>query len=213
MTPVLAGSIGLSVVYGAFFCNRSPSVPRVLIKTGATALLTLWAYLAGGPMLVVVALAFSALGDALLGASEDRFLLPGMATFFIAHAAYIAAFWEYTTFFGTNLVLSAQIALIMAAGVFARILLPRVEKEMRVPVMAYSVIIVGMGILALSLTPNLWLATVGALAFMVSDMILSFELFRMQPDSPARVITSRFIWGLYYGGQALIAYAFVQAAV
>ncbi len=213
MSPVLIGSIALSALYGLFFCNRSPSLIRVLIKTGATALLTLWAYLAGGPTLLVAALAFSTLGDAFLGASEERFLLPGMGAFFIAHVAYIAAFWGHIAGDRTILILIAQVALTFGAAAFIRSLVPWIDKPMRLPVIGYAVIIAVMGNAALRLTPDLWLATAGALAFMASDLILSFELFRLPPDHPARPITSRFIWTLYYGGQALIAYALIQTAI
>jgi uncharacterized membrane protein YhhN len=50
----------------------------------------------------------------------------------------------------------------------------------------------------------------GACAFAASDTILYFELFRLKPNEPVRKITSRFIWFLYFGGQAMIAWAFVQ---
>ena len=210
MSPALMGSLALSAYYGLFLCNRSPSLVRVVIKTGATALLTLWAWLAGGPSLLVAALALSTLGDAFLGASEERYLLPGMAAFFAAHAAYIVMFWGVAAPTHAPLLLALQIALAAATALFVRSLVPWIDKPMRIPVILYSAIILAMGIAALRLRPDLWLAGAGALAFMTSDLILSFELFRLKPDSPARKITSRFIWSLYYGGQALIAYAFIQ---
>ena len=210
MSPVLIGSLTLSAVYAAIFCNRQPSLPRVLIKTGATALLTLWAYLAGGPNLLVAALAFSTLGDAFLGASEDKFLLPGMAAFFVAHVAYIIMFWAEISPDRTGLILAAQIGMTFGGALFIRSLVPWIDKPMRIPVILYAAIILIMGNAALRLPGDLWIAAAGAIAFMSSDLILSFELFRLPPDHKARAIMARFIWALYYGGQAMIAYAFIH---
>lgn len=207
---VLAASLALSALYGGLYCYREPSRTRVLIKTGATALLTLWALLAGGPVLLVIALAFSTLGDALLGASEKKYLIHGMAAFFVAHLAYIALFWGLVAPERGMDVLIAQIALTISAAVFIRSLMPYVEKEMRLPVLGYSVIILIMGNAALRLGDGLHLVTIGALAFMASDLILSFELFMQEQEAKTRRITSRLVWFLYYGGQALIAYALIQ---
>ncbi len=211
MMPVLAGSLIASAIYAAFFCNRSGGVVRVLIKTAATALLTLWAWQAGGPILLAVALAFSTLGDALLGADEKRFLLGGMAAFFAAHVAYIALFWDIGTGDRTALILIAQLLVTFGAAGFIRQLLPYIDKPMRLPVITYTIVIVVMANAALRLPPAYILATLGALAFTASDIILSLELFRLQAGTKLRMVTARLVWGLYYGGQALIAYAVISA--
>lgn len=207
---VLAASSAVSAVYLVFLCYRSASLARTLIKTAATATLTLWAYLAGGPPLLVIALGLSTLGDALLGAGEKRYLLHGMAAFFAAHLAYIALFWGLAASERGLYILIAQIALTVGAAAFIRSLMPYLEKSMRLPVLAYSIIILVMGNAALRLDGALHLAALGALAFMLSDLILSFELFRLGPDSRVRRVTSPLIWLFYYGGQALIAYGVIQ---
>ncbi len=209
MSAVLAASLAFSGTYGTLLCNRDPSLKRVLIKTAATGLLTLWAAFMGGPPLLVAALAFSTIGDACLGADEKRFLLHGMAAFFIAHLAYIALFWGLTAPDRSALIIALQLAITVGAAVFIRSLLPYVDKAMRLPVLGYGLVIIVMGNAALRLDPTLWLATVGALAFMASDTILSLELFRMSPEAKSRAVTSRLVWTLYYGGQALIAYALI----
>lgn len=213
MIYILAASALLSLHYGLFFSNRPASTARVLIKTSTTALLTLWAFLAGAPWLIVLALAFSTLGDALLGASEEKFLLHGMAAFFVAHAAYIPIFWEHGAETRSFTLLAVQIALTVGAAFFVRSLMPWIDKPMRWPVLGYAIIILVMANAALRLDPALWLATLGALAFVTSDMILSLELFRLPKDAAIRRYTSRAVWFLYYGGQALIAWAFVSAAI
>lgn len=211
MIYILYASLASALLYGAFFCNSSPSVPRVVLKVAATALLTLWAYQAGAPLLIVAALGFSTLGDGFLGASEEKFLLPGMAAFFIAHAAYIPLFWEHAAESRDIIILLVQLAVTISGALFLRSMMPWIEKGMRLPVMAYTIIILVMANGALRLDPALWLATAGALAFAASDTILSLELFRLKPDAPSRPYTARAVWFLYYGGQAAIAWSFIHA--
>lgn len=213
MTLSLGVSAVCALIYGAFFCNSAPSIARVVLKVAATALLTVWAYSAGAPVLIVIALAFSTLGDGFLGASEEKFLLPGMAAFFIAHAAYIPLFWDHAGDTTNVLILGAQIVLTVGGAWFLRSLMPWVEPKMRLPVIAYTVIILVMINAALRLAPPLWLAAVGALAFAASDTILSLELFRLKPEARIKRLTAPAIWFLYYGGQAAIAWAFITIAL
>ncbi len=210
MLYLLLASAVSALLYGVFFSNSDPSLPRVVVKTAATTLLTLWAYYSGAPLLIVMALAFSALGDGFLGASEEKFLLPGMAAFFIAHAAYIPIFWDHAAESRTIMILGLQIVMTIGGALFVRAMLPWIDKAMRLPVLAYAIIILVMANGALRLEPALWLATAGALAFVTSDLILTLELFRLKPDAPIKRLTARAIWFLYYGGQAAIAWSFIH---
>lgn len=212
MSYLLFASAVSAALYGVFFSNSNPGLLRVGLKTAATALLTLWAYNAGAPLPIVIALAFSTLGDAFLGASEEKFLLPGMAAFFVAHAAYIPLFWEHAAETRVLPILAIQILITIGGAFFLRSMMPWIDKTMRLPVLAYAIIILLMANGALRLTPSLWLATVGALAFVASDVILSAELFRLKSDAPVKRLTARAIWFLYYGGQAAIAWAFIHAS-
>jgi len=211
MHYLILASAGSALLYGVLFSNSAPSLPRVTVKTAATALLTLWAYYSGAPLLIVTALAFSTLGDGLLGASEEKYLLPGMAAFFIAHAAYVPIFWDHAAETRTAFVLGAQIIITLGGAFFVRSMLPWIDKAMRLPVLAYAIIILIMANGALRLEPALWLATAGALAFVTSDLILTLELFRLKPDALVKRFTARPIWFLYYGGQAAIAWSFIHA--
>ena len=212
MTYILVASAISALLYGAFFCNSAPSTARVLLKVGATALLTLWAYLAGAPLPIVIALGFSTLGDGFLGASEEKYLLPGMAAFFVAHAAYIPLFWDHAGESRYMAILAAQIIVTIGGAIFVRSLIPWMEKAMRLPVLAYAIVILLMTNGALRRESSLCLATLGALAFTASDTILSVELFKLKSDAPVKRYTARAVWFLYYGGQAAIAWAFVHAA-
>ncbi|CAN0472681.1 unnamed protein product, partial [Scytosiphon promiscuus] len=73
-TGVLLASMVLGVLYGTAFCWRPHSLLKLIVKTGSTALLALWAHLLGGPVLLVAGLALSSLGDFFLAAAEnDKF--------------------------------------------------------------------------------------------------------------------------------------------
>ncbi|MBR9833740.1 MAG: lysoplasmalogenase [Alphaproteobacteria bacterium] len=214
MTAILYISIAISVVYGAFWCHRPTSLVRAAAKTSTIALLALWAHLEGGNFLLVAALALSSVGDAFLAADdEDRFLLPGMAAFFAAHVAYVVLFWATGAWETPPLILALQVILTLGGAAFLFYIVPWVDKMMRLPVIAYTIIILLMGNGALRMQPQFWIASVGAIAFIASDVILSFNLFRLDKSAPIRAVTSRAVWILYYGGQLMIAWSFLHEAL
>jgi uncharacterized membrane protein YhhN len=55
-------------------------------------------------------------------------------------------------------------------------------------------------------------AMLGVIFFLVSDGVLSVELFRMAPDAPARRITAPIVWWTYAAAQALIVWGIVRSA-
>ncbi len=209
-TITFYGALALGLIYEAAFCYRDKGLAGFLVKTGSTALLALWAYLAGGPVLLVLALAFSSLGDAFLAGKQARWLLPGMGAFFIAHAAYVPLFWGLAVDERTLPILAAQIILVLGGAGFVRWLAPWVEPGMRLPVIAYGALILVMGAAALALMPSWWIVTLGAMMFIASDVILSLQLFRKPADQPTSIPASLAVWALYFGGQVLIAWGVLQ---
>ena len=77
-------------------------------------------------------------------------------------------------------------------------------------VVAYVLAIVAMVATSLLLPSLRWPATVGALAFMASDAILSFDLFKGAKLAGSPRLTAWAVWFLYFGGQALIAYGMLR---
>ena len=148
MTPAmlaLAGAVALGVLFWAIWCWRDGGgIPKVVVKTGSTALLAGFAYLAGGPWLLVAALALSSLGDAFLALEGETWLKPGMAAFFLAHVAYIVLFWGLPLAEKSWLIPVAQAALAIGGIAYVRWLSPSLG-EMRIPVFAYTGIILLMG--------------------------------------------------------------------
>ena len=216
MTPALyalAGALVLGLLFWANWCWRAGSSwPKLIVKTGSTALLALFAFLAGGPWLLVAALALSSLGDAFLALDGEKWLKPGMAAFFLAHVAYIPLFWGLPMTEQNWLVPVAQAGLALGGVTYVRWLSPSLG-EMKFPVYAYTGIILLMGVLALRLHPAFLPVTIGAMMFVASDMILARQLFTRPEGALPQLVSSLLVWGLYFFGQALIAWGLIHPLV
>ncbi|HEV2897570.1 MAG TPA: lysoplasmalogenase [Pseudaminobacter sp.] len=202
-------SLAAAVVYGLIL-NTRETLLRSAVKTLAVALLAALAFIRGGPLLLVGALALSALGDAFLSRDGEKAFLGGLASFLAAHLAYIALF----SLVGAGLEPLSQpwraaLAVVMAA--FAATMLfmlwRRVGPDLRVPVAAYAAAILGMGVSALTLD-NVWVI-VGAVLFMASDGLLAAEKFLVAAISPHREWMRYAVWALYYAAQLMTTLGFL----
>lgn len=190
----------------AVMVEREPHWRRTVAKTMAVGLLAVLAWRAGGPMLLVAALALSAIGDALLAQEDDRTFLGGLGAFLLAHLAYIALFIPKNDF-SLSLMAGPWRGVLVAvligfALLFGRRLVSRVPGDMRLPVIAYLVVIVAMVAIALGFqNPRV---AFGALLFAASDTILASEKFLLDPSSPNRRVAKYAVWISYYAAQVLI---------
>jgi uncharacterized membrane protein YhhN len=186
--------------------DAQPGLARSAAKTLATALLAVLAAVQGGPVPLVLALALSAAGDAFLSRNGDRAFMAGLASFLLAHLAYVALFWLGGG--GVDLLFSGiwRPALAAAMPVFAiavaAVLVPRVEPALRLPIAAYAAAILLMGLAAL--TTNRLPVIAGAVLFMASDAILATERFLTAAVSPRRPAMRQAVWITYYAAQLLI---------
>jgi uncharacterized membrane protein YhhN len=139
-------------------------------------------------------------GDVLLIPRTRGMFLAGLVSFLCGHVAFCAAFLRH----GIDQRASAWAALPLLglAALIGRWLLPKVDKRMLVPVLAYVGVITTMVALAIGVvvhggTP--WIA-VGALAFYGSDLSVARDQF-VAPGFVNRV------WGLplYYAAQVVLA--------
>lgn len=203
-------SLVAAVIY-AFTSGMPPTLARSAAKTLAVAMLGVLAVLQGGPLLLVIALALSAAGDAFLSRDGERAFLGGLASFLVAHIVYVALFLRSG---GGLELLGAEswrgsIALAMAA--FAIVMLValwrRVGPGLRVPIVAYVAAILAMGVSALT-TGSVSIVG-GALLFMASDGLLATEKFLVAAISPHRVWMRFAVWGLYYVAQLAITLGFL----
>jgi uncharacterized membrane protein YhhN len=202
----VAGACAL--LYGLVLVERPPSVLRTLVKTAATGALAVLAYLEGGGPLLAMALALCAIGDAFLAGDPKRWLPFGLGAFMAGHLVYVLLFWRERGAVDPLFWASAPV-IAMAAAVMLWRLWPSLG-PMKAPVTAYVAAIVAMVTLSLMLPRLRWPAAAGALAFMTSDAILSFDLFRNAKLLGSPRLTAWAIWFLYFGGQALITWGMLR---
>ncbi|NQE62065.1 lysoplasmalogenase [Caulobacter sp. RHG1] len=208
--PLLwAIATGSALAYGLIFVHQPVSALRTVVKTASVAALALVAFLAGGSWLLVAALAACAIGDAFLAGDPKRWLPFGLVAFLIGHLLYVPLFLQFEAppepvyWLGVG-------AVGVAAGFGLRTLWSSLGK-LKIPVVVYTLAIVAMVASALLLPPALWPATVGAIAFMASDLVLSQDLFRGARLFGSPRVTAWTIWFLYWGGQAGICWGMMRA--
>lgn len=197
---------GLCAIAYLFLTTRPVSLGRSVIKTAAVALLAFAAWSGAAPALLVLALALCALGDWMLSNDGDAAFMAGVGAFAAGHLTYIALFLTHPLAEITRIGQSPQVwlvtALFLLGMVMARILVP-LAGELRLPVLIYIPIILGMGMAVLALPgqgPLGW-ALPAALAFIVSDLVLSVEKFVLLDDHPALRFTPYVVWVFYWCAQ------------
>lgn len=153
------------------------------------------------------ALTISSLGDFFLGVgpfgkldAESLFLL-GLGSFLIAHLVYIAMFRRYRAliWWRPSLVrLLGMLTILVAVAAMLGILRQSLG-SMLIPVVAYSLVLAGMGISAMLADLGTPLAGWGALLFIASDAMIAISKFR-HPFPYSEPL----IWITYYSAQFLI---------
>tara|TARA_B100000029_G_scaffold511981_1_gene607390 strand:+ start:1558 stop:2190 length:633 start_codon:yes stop_codon:yes gene_type:complete len=145
---------------------------------------------------ILLSLFCSWLGDVLLIPRQDAIFKIGILSFFLAHVAYIVAFTRLGIDPTSSLLAAAP--LVVAGGFILRWLLPTVANELRVPVIAYVIVITGMVATSVGVAWRLdWpIIAVAATMFWLSDLSVARERFIQS------TVVNR-LWGIpmYYGAQ------------
>jgi len=183
--------------------DRPNSLLRSVWKTVPVAALALAAWIAGGPAFLVAALFLSALGDWSLSRNGAASFLYGLSAFALSHIVYIlhmlaisgAMPWEGFVLF--PLFAIAMFAVTVSTETW---LIPHTG-AMKWPVRAYVVIILTMGLSAMTLPAGHLPALIGAGLFVASDLILSIELFRLGDKHRLTPLASKLVWITYIGAQ------------
>ena len=191
-------AVGGAALYGLVLVGRPPSVARTLVKTAAT----------GALALLAVALALCTIGDAFLAGDPKRWLPFGLAAFLAGHLVYGLLFWDERGPPETRFWVIAPLVALAAVAMLAR--LWESLGGLKPAVAAYGLAIVAMVVTSLLLPGPRWPATLGALAFMASDAILSLDLFKGTKLAGSPRLTAWAVWFLYFGGQALITYGMLR---
>ena len=118
----------------------------------------------------------SMIGDFFMTA-PDKFLIPAMGAFGLAHISYIAAYLSVTK----KLEWLRALPFILWCSLVFWVLSPKMG-DMLIPVSGYMVVIGTMMWRAMALPPKLgsgqtWLAPAGAIIFALSDTMIAFRLF------------------------------------
>jgi uncharacterized membrane protein YhhN len=149
--------------------------------------------------LVVAGLLFSLAGDVFLMLPRERFVA-GLVAFLVAHLLYAGAF----TGDGFRLTIAILLPFIAYGAGLLRILLPKVERALKIPVVVYAAALLVMAWQATergaSGLPGGLFAATGALLFVASDSMLAIDRFarRFRAAEPLVLAT-------YFAAQTLIA--------
>ncbi len=174
---------------------------KALASVGFVALaLTREATASGYGRLILVGLIAGLAGDLLLEVRAAAGFLFGLGAFLFGHLAYTGAFaldqpdWVLTAW-------AAGALSVFGVGV-AKWLQPHLPPDLKVPVRIYIVVILAMTAAGIGLLDRRILASMGAVAFLASDLAVARERF-VQPGFV------NLAWGLpvYYLGQALLAWS------
>ena len=165
-----------------------------LLAPGAQPVFTLW---------VALGLVLSLGGDVALILESNRAFLVGLVLFLLAHVAYSIAFTAPNGFHPADLI-SGAVLLVVAVGIYLY-LRPGLG-SMQGPVVFYMLIIFFMVNRAVSTffadaftTTQAWMLSLGAILFMLSDLVLAVARFRRPMEK------HRLSLFAYYLGQLLIA--------
>jgi uncharacterized membrane protein YhhN len=203
-----------ALAYGLWFLDKPPSWPRALLKTVPLAALAGAFCLAGAHPLLVLALAASAAGDFLLAFDKPWILPLGILSFLAAQMLYILIFLGLAIGGGDGawpmLRFGAMAIIVIITIAFLIWMAPKLG-WMALGVVPYAAAISAMACMAIQLPWSGWPAMLGAASFLVSDLVLSAELFRLPADAPARRITRPLVWWSYIAAQTLIVWGIAAA--
>jgi uncharacterized membrane protein YhhN len=183
---------------------QPPALWRSGIKTVPVALLAVGAGLSHAPLLLIAGLALSAFGDWALSRPGERAFLMGLIGFAFGHLCYLWLFagrvehlglWTVLPF--AVLALSTELWLVPFTG------------ALKGPVRIYVLLICAMAVAAVNLPVPLRFASLGAVAFVMSDLILAIQMFRLGKSGRLSRWAGYGLWLLYVAAQALILGAFV----
>jgi len=204
LNAVLWAVAGITALAYLWLTETPPSLRRTVVKATPLLAFAMSAGLSGAPVWLVVALGLSAVGDIALSRGGSRAFLVGLVAFALAHLAYLAVFAPQVVQW-----YMAPIAALSGVAVLAMVVVVPRRDPLTWPARIYAVIICAMTAAALSLPLGLRAATLGAVLFLLSDLILAIRMFHLSDGSAGSRMASYILWVFYVGGQGLILFAFL----
>lgn len=199
---ILPTLIGIMAALYIFIIPPEPLALKIVFKLIPMLLIILHAFrqLPAKPVpamrFIIIGLFFCMLGDASIAVS----FVAGLGAFLVGHVFYLTGFIKLSRMNITRLAALFPIALY--SFFIGRQLIAALQTEgndgLVIPVIAYMLVISLMALTAI-MTGNLW-ATAGSILFVISDSILSWNMFVSAiPYSDVWIMTT------YYSAQFLIA--------
>lgn len=181
-----------------------PNWPRSAVKALPLLLFSFAAWKAGNTAYVVAGLFLSSFGDFALSRIGKQAFLFGLAAFALAHLLYVLHFLvlSQAPLWDAFLINAPMAIFLVAYAVLAELWLVPYTMDLKWPVRVYVVLIMLMGLAALTLP--IGTAFLGAAFFIASDTILAFQLFRLDEDNPLTGRIGWAVWIFYIAGQAMI---------
>lgn len=168
-----------------FFCYTDNRKMRMITKPLLMPLLLFYVLFATKtPSLpIILAIFFGFLGDTFLLSDNNKlFFLAGLLSFLIGHISYVFALHEKINILpseNTMALILSILLILLAIGYFS---LYKYLKEMKLPVLAYSLVIITMFFYSIlykitSNTVQSFMSLIGSLLFMLSDYLLARSIF------------------------------------
>ena len=207
-----------AVIYMVGYCYRSVSWSKTVFKTVSISALALAAVLAHSSIWLPLALAACAIGDYYLSRDGAAEFLKGVGAFGLGHIFYILLFLTDPLSDIGRLSLNARIATLSALAIVSFIMLLLLwfyAGKLRIAVAGYIVIIMMMGIASATLPWQDYYNTIllGVMFFILSDIILSMELFLFPKTSWMHNTAPFAVWMFYWLAQVLITAGLVLRGV
>ncbi|RBP00810.1 putative membrane protein YhhN [Rossellomorea aquimaris] len=201
LLPIL---IGIMAALYLFIIPAEPLALKIVFKLIPMLLIILYAFRqlpakpAPAMRLIIIGLFFCMLGDGFIAVQ----FVAGLGAFLIGHVFYLTGFIKMSRMNKTRLATLLPIGLY--SFIIGRQLIAALQTEgndgLVIPVIAYMLVISLMALTAI-LTGNRW-ATAGSILFVISDSILSWNMFVSAiPYSDVLIMTT------YYTSQFLIAHS------
>jgi len=202
---IFSTSLAVATIYFVMIPKR-PSVPRSIAKTAPLVFFALIAWAEGLSPFLTATFALSAIGDWALSRAGRSAFLYGLSSFALAHVLFVLAFlalsgvpiWD--VFIISPLPALAMVGVAMSTEIW----LAPFTGNLRWPVRGYVGVIALMMLGAMTLPTGFAAILLGAVLFVLSDIVLSLQLFRLTDGSWVALWAGRVVWVLYIGGQSLI---------
>ncbi|KAJ3277001.1 hypothetical protein HDV01_000053 [Terramyces sp. JEL0728] len=148
-----------------------------------------------------VGMSLSLLGDLFLAYHDQYpiYFVYGLGSFLLAHVAYIVGFIKSKYNTKTNFDFKSFLTVFgLVGGLMSTIIVPHVEKDLKIPVMVYGATIAGMIWKAYDTSATVSSGITGALFFGASDFWLAYSKFVLKEPS------AFFVMATYYLAQGFI---------